>query len=111
MSDDDSDVPTNNSDTNSSSPGVPDAISGNVTGPEVAQVKTKPTVTALLTKVDKINEQLYNSDKDLTDSERIFLEKKKAMLEQQIEYLRKVNINAENENNAKIRSEYISNHS
>jgi len=111
MSDDDSDVPTTDSNTNNSVPGVPDAISGNVTGPEVAQVKTKPTVTALLTKVDKINEQLYNSDKDLNDSERIFLEKKKAMLEQQIEYLRKVNINAENENNAKIRSEYVSNHS
>ena len=105
MTDDDSDVPKDGAkDGATSNPHL------NATGPEVAIPHSKPVVSELIAEVDNIDKALYNSDEELTQSERIFLQRRKANLENQIKYLKLSNQAAEDEINAKARAEAVNNY-
>jgi len=80
------------------------------TGPEVAIPHSRPVVSKLIAEVDNIDKALYNSDEELSQSERIFLQRKKENLEAQIKYLKLSNQAAEDEIKAKARAEAVSNY-
>ena len=82
----------------------------NATGPEVAIPHSRPVVSELIAEVDNIDKALYNSDEELSQSERIFLQRKKENLETQIKYLKLSNQAAEDEINAKARAEAVNNY-
>ena len=82
----------------------------NATGPEVAIPHSRPVVSELIAEVDNIDKALYNSDEELTQSERIFLQRRKENLENQIKYLKLSNQAAEDEINAKARAEAVNNY-